>query len=214
MAFLALGAGFDTMGTTLTAVIIQVARNPQVKQKIQQELQAAKRDRRLAQPVPAYDECAALPYLQAALIESMRLHSSIGAVLERVVSIGGATFEGYDLPAGTTVGCNPRVVHRDKEVYGADASIFNPDRYINASDEKKREMEATSLRWGGGVRKCPGDKLATVAMMKFLAVFFSEFNVDLLRKDEIDELGFGGREEELSFATTKWRGTWMTLRRL
>lgn len=122
MAFLTLGAGFDTMGTTLTALIIQIARNPRVKQRVQQELQAAKRNGLLTQPIPTYDECATLPYLQAALNESMRLHSSIGAVLERVVPIGGATFEGYDLPVGTTVGCNPRVIHHDEEVYGAEGA--------------------------------------------------------------------------------------------
>ncbi|CZR66373.1 uncharacterized protein PAC_16274 [Phialocephala subalpina] len=214
MAYLVLNAGFDTMGSTLTALIIQVARNPRVKEKIQQELLAAKQAGKLTSPIPTYDECAALPYLTATAVESMRLHASIGFVLERVVPDGGVTFEGRFLPAGTKVGCNPRVIHRDKGIYGADADVFNPDRYLNASAEQKREMEAVSLRWGGGIRKCPGDKMAMVAMAKFMTVFFGEFDVELLEEPELKKLGLDGQEEEISFATTKWKGAWMKLTKL
>jgi cytochrome P450 len=144
----------------------------------------------------------------------MRLHASIGFALERVVPTGGAKFEGHFLPAGTKVGCNPRVIHRDEGVYGADAAVFNPDRYLNASAEQKREMEAVSLRWGGGIRKCPGEKMALVAMAKFMTVFFNEFDVELLEEPELKNLGLDGQEEEVSFATTKWKGTWMKLTKL
>jgi hypothetical protein len=50
--------------------------------------------------------------------------------------------------------------------------------------EKRREMESVSMQWDGGIRKCPEDKMAWVAISKFLTAFHLEFNVELL--DEVE----------------------------
>jgi hypothetical protein len=70
-------------------VINLVIRRPKVKQRIQKELDDAKRKGLLSCPFPTYDECVALPYLQATAIGSISFHPSIGTVLERVVLRGG-----------------------------------------------------------------------------------------------------------------------------
>jgi cytochrome P450 len=134
-------------------VINIVVRKPDAKERIQKELDDAKRKGLLSYPFPTYDECVALPYLQATATESMRLHSSTGTVLERVVHRGGPVFEGFYLPAGTKVGCHPRVIHRDEDVYGPDVGSFNPDRFLGGGAEERREMEARSMRCGGGTKK-------------------------------------------------------------
>jgi hypothetical protein len=92
-------------------VINLVIRRPKVKQRIQKELDDAKRKGLLSYPFPTYDECVALPYLQATAIESISFHPSIGPVLGRVVLRGGANFERFYLSAGTKVGYNPMVIH-------------------------------------------------------------------------------------------------------
>jgi hypothetical protein len=89
-------------------VINLVVLRPDVKQRVQKELDDAKRKGLLSPPFPTYDECVALPYLQATAIESMRLHPSTSAVLERVVHRGGPELEGFYLPArAAKVGYNP-----------------------------------------------------------------------------------------------------------
>ncbi|KAJ4396391.1 hypothetical protein N0V93_000610 [Gnomoniopsis smithogilvyi] len=213
MANLALTAGIDSNATIISSVINLVARHPSVATKIQEELDTAAQQGLLSGPVPTYDECAALPYLQATMNETMRLHPSISIVLERLVPSGGVNFEGFHLPAGTKVGCNPRVVHRNEELFGPEASRFDPGRWLSGSEEKVREMEATSLKWGGGIRVCPGDKLSWVIMSKFLTIFFLKFSVHLLDMDELKALGVNDVDGEVSMGTTKWRGTYMRLQR-
>jgi hypothetical protein len=50
--------------------------------------------------------------------------------------------------------------------------------------EKRRKTESVSMRWDGGIRKCPEDKMAWVTISKFLTAFYLEFNVELL--DEVE----------------------------
>jgi hypothetical protein len=43
------------------------------------------------------------------------------------------------------VGINPWVVAQDKEVYGADAGVFRPERWSEASPMQLRFMERSFL---------------------------------------------------------------------
>jgi hypothetical protein len=54
----------------------------------------------------------ALPFLNAIVLEGLRLVDTIGSYQRRVVPLGGCTIEGFYLPAGVSLGCGPRV--RDK----------------------------------------------------------------------------------------------------
>jgi len=40
------------------------------------------------------------------------------------------------LAPGTVVGCAAWVVHQNKEVFGEDADVFRPDRYLDATPEE------------------------------------------------------------------------------
>jgi cytochrome P450 len=66
-------------------------------------------------------------------------------LLERIVPVGGATFDGVFLPGGTIVGMNPWVVTRDRNVYGEDATEFRPERWIEASPAELKLMERNFL---------------------------------------------------------------------
>lgn len=77
--------------------------------------------------------------------EALRLHPSVGFPLDRVVPAGGADICGKHVPAGTFVGINGFVVHRDRGVYGDDALAFRPERWLEATPEKLRLMERTFI---------------------------------------------------------------------
>ena len=66
---------------------------------------------------------------------------AIGIPLERIVPDGGIQICGKYFKSGTVLGVNAWVVHRDKEVYGADAAFWRPWRWVEADESKRREME-------------------------------------------------------------------------
>lgn len=102
-----------------------------VFKRVQAEIDAAK----LAMP-PSYNNVSKLPYLDAVIREAMRMHYLFPTTLEREVSARGFTLpDGRVLPAGSIVGSSGITVHFDKTVHGADADVFNPDRWLQASSE-------------------------------------------------------------------------------
>lgn len=83
----------------------------------------------LGNPVK-YHEAAKLSYLTACCKEGMRLHPSVGLTLPRLVPTGGKEICGDFFPAGTRVGINAAVLHRDKTIFGSDADKFVPERWL------------------------------------------------------------------------------------
>lgn len=77
--------------------------------------------------------------------EALRCHPGVSYPLERLVPEGGAELCGVKLRAGTVVGINPVVAHHNADVYGSDAAIFRPERWLEADAERLKFMDRTLL---------------------------------------------------------------------
>lgn len=75
----------------------------------------------------------------------MRCHPGVSYPLERLVPVGDTELCGRKLLAGTVVGINPVVVHHNTEVYGPDAALFRPERWMEADPEHLKVMDRTLL---------------------------------------------------------------------
>ena len=127
-----------------------------------------------------FAESNKLKYLQACMKESMRMHPAVGLLLERVVPQGGATVAGGWLPEGTIVGVNPWVVAYDKSVYGTDADVYRPERWLEADKERLKLMERNFLAFGAGARTCLGKNISLLEMSKLVPQILREFRVELV----------------------------------
>ena len=78
---------------------------------------------------------------QATMKEAMRVHPGVGFPLERFVPPEGAEICGRTLPGGTNVSISAPVIHHNKEIYGQDANIFRPERWLEASCEELKAMD-------------------------------------------------------------------------
>ncbi|KAH7396370.1 cytochrome P450 [Pyrenochaeta sp. MPI-SDFR-AT-0127] len=158
-------AGVETIGITISTFLSFVISHPGCQEKIQIEVDEAKAAGMLSS-VPRLKEIESLPYLNACLSESRRLHPPFAHPLARVVPKGGVELEGHWIPAGTTVGVNPWVLGRDKSLYGEDADQFRPERWLEFSPEQLKIAEASSMFFGNGARSCPGQYLAEAIFTK------------------------------------------------
>lgn len=73
--------------------------------------------------------------------EAMRCHPGVSFPLERIIPEGGAVLCGVHLEAGTIVGINPAVIHHDKSIFGDDAAVFRPERWLQSSEEEVKIMD-------------------------------------------------------------------------
>lgn len=96
-----IGAGSDTTGITLTAIIYYLMKNPQCLQKLRVEIETAEQEGRFSSP-STFQEGQKLPYLQAVIKEALRLHPAVGQILARVVPEGGAELAGKFFPQGVS----------------------------------------------------------------------------------------------------------------
>lgn len=161
-------------------IIYHLLRDPLAQAKLRAELDAAD----LSFPA-SFSEIKDLPYLDAVIKEGLRIHPPVGNILERIVPAPGLVLrDGRVIAPGTIVGMNQWVVSRDKEVYGEDADIFRPERWLRGSNEtavayaaRLKMMKNGDLAFGGGNRICTGRHMASIEMFKFTATLFSRYDV-------------------------------------
>ncbi|POS79637.1 cytochrome P450 [Diaporthe helianthi] len=192
MAITNFGAGHETMTSTLTSAFAMLGAHPKVQQRVSREVadSAETRSDSGSGPLFAYDEMVRLRLTQASIREAQRLHPVIGMALPRRVPRGGPmVVHGLAIPPGTTVGCNPVSLHRSRDIFGDDADVFRPERWLGGGDsdgdeeedmEKKiRAMERYNLIWGGGARTCPGRHLAEMVVSKIVPALVANFEVEV-----------------------------------
>ena len=97
-----LAAGSDTTGITLTAILYYLLKNPETLRKLREELDTASNDGRVSDPI-TFKEAQELPYLQAVIKESLRIHPAVGFTMPRVVPKGGTELMGRYFPGGVWI---------------------------------------------------------------------------------------------------------------
>ncbi|KAL9017999.1 MAG: hypothetical protein Q9185_004668 [Variospora sp. 1 TL-2023] len=168
-------AGADTTAIAINSVLYHLMRNPLAYQKLTAEIDTAVQDSALSIPI-AYAEAIKLPYLRACINEGMRLHPSVGLTMPRTVPPGGATISGYHFAAGYRVGINGAVIQYDQDVFGADADVFRPERWIEGDSAR---MQRTMIAFGAGTRTCIGKNISLSEIYKLVPHIIRQFRIRL-----------------------------------
>lgn len=174
-----IGAGADTTAGTLTYTLYFLSKNPAAKAALLQEIREYVQHGMLSS-IPKWQEVSKMPYLDAVLMESMRLLPIPAWGLDRVVPAGGTTISGVFIPEGTVVGCQIDAVHLDEDVFGKDSAVYRPERWLEASEDRRRQMNRSFLAFSAGKRVCTGIHIAWLEMKKTLPLLFLNFDVSLL----------------------------------
>ena len=103
-----IAAGSDTTSIALSSVIYYLMKHPPALEKLRRELDDAEAARLASRPI-TFKEAQGLPYLQAVIMETMRIHPAVGQPMTRIVPEGGATIGGYYFKAGVRI--RSRVLH-------------------------------------------------------------------------------------------------------
>lgn len=164
-------AGFETTASTLSFVTYYLALNPEIQDKLVEELDTAikKCDGKLT-----YEAIQGMKYLDNVISESMRLNPP-AIRLERISNEDyklGDT--GYTIPKGTIITVPAYAMHRDDK-YFPNAEKFDPDRFT--PEERAKRDPYTFMPFGAGPRNCVGMRFALVEMKVSLAYVLSHFRI-------------------------------------
>lgn len=141
--------GIDTTAIGILANLGYIIGNSRVQKKLQQELDQAYKSLGLDAEARdfTFKEVEKLPYLSAVITESTRLHPSIQYQLPRYVPPEGVQLGPYFIKKGTICGISPRSMNRSKEIFGPDADVFRPERWIAQclGDEERIKQQSLLL---------------------------------------------------------------------
>ncbi|KAJ4985203.1 cytochrome P450 [Stagonosporopsis vannaccii] len=126
---------------------------------------------------PRWKEVYMLPYLEAVIKETMRYFPPFAFGIDRVVPTGGAVISGIPIPAGAEVGAQVESLHRDFGVFGDDADTYRPERWLEASEERRSMMEKGFLGFSAGKRVCLGIHIAMLEIKKVIPLVLMNFDV-------------------------------------
>lgn len=171
-------AGSDTTAIAIRAVLYHLLKNPDKMQKVVREIDTAAAEGKLSQPISFKESTNHLPYMQAAIKEGIRIHPSVGLLLERHVPRGGAVICGKHIAEGTIVGINAWVTQHDQDVF-PNPDAFQPERWIDASEEELKIMEQSFFAFGAGTRTCIGRHIAVMEMAKIIPELLKTFEISL-----------------------------------
>ncbi|POR38486.1 Pisatin demethylase [Tolypocladium paradoxum] len=170
-------AGSDTTATAIRATMLHIMSNARVLNKLRAEI----KEFNPTWPVITDAEARTMPYLQAVIKEGLRMFPPVAGLMAKEVPQGGDTFKGVFLPGGTRIGYCAWGVVRYPDVWGEDAHEFRPERWIEASPEKIREMDGTvELVFGYGRWQCLGRNVAFMELNKVFVELLRRFDLSLV----------------------------------
>lgn len=129
-----------------------------------------------------------LPYLQAVVKETFRLHPVVPFLLPRKAE-EDVEIKGYIIPKGAQVLVNAWAIGRDPSLW-ENANAFMPERFLGSDiDVKGRNFEL--IPFGGGRRICPGMPLAIRMLHLMLGSLIHNFDWKLEGEDKNLDDKFG-----------------------
>lgn len=171
-------AGSDTSSTALAATLRFLALNPKIQERLAEQLHDQFGS---VEEIDSAAKLSHVPLLRACIDEAMRLAPPVPGLLPRL-TLAPSTIDGYEVPAGATIGTSIYSVHRNPHnVQNPDE--YNPDRWLDA--ESATLARAAFTPFSVGQRACIGRQLAyveldlsvarTVFMYRFDTLNFGEY---------------------------------------
>ncbi|XP_014495586.1 cytochrome P450 76A2 [Vigna radiata var. radiata] len=164
-------AGSETTSSTIEWTMMELLRNPEWLEKVKSELdRVVGRERKFEE-----SDIDNLPYLQAVIKETLRLHPPIPFLVPRK-AIENTKFMGYDIPKDTQVLVNAWAIGRDPSVWEQPLE-FKPQRFVD--DCKNIDYKGTNfglIPFGSGRRMCAGVPLAHRILHLVLGSLLHEFD--------------------------------------
>ncbi|KAF7806249.1 flavonoid 3'-monooxygenase [Senna tora] len=169
-------AGTDTSASTIEWAIAELIRHPRILAQVQQELDSVVgRDRLVSE-----SDLPKLPYFQAFVKETFRLHPATPLSLPRVAAESCEIY-GYHIPKGATLLMNVWAIGRDPKEW-SDPLEFKPERFLPGGEKADVDVRGNDFEvipFGAGRRICAGMTLGIRMVQLLTATLAHAFDWDL-----------------------------------
>ncbi|KAI6117793.1 cytochrome P450 [Pisolithus thermaeus] len=182
-------AGYESTSITMTWALLELARNPDIQSKLREELLAFGEE-------PTYDQQQhSLPYLDAVVHETLRVHPAVTDLFrvaaeddviplsEPVTTQSGKVVNSISVARGTQIGIPISCINRSTEIWGADAKVFRPERWLEEDGIPKKAQDIQAYRhlltFVDGPKTCLGKNFAVAEFKAVMSVLVKDFVFEL-----------------------------------
>ncbi|KAF7290074.1 PseudoU-synth-2 domain-containing protein [Mycena chlorophos] len=190
-------AGHETSANTFAWAVLELARHPDVQSRLRSEIRRAEAGI-AARPGSEYafttGDIDAMPYFNAVVKEVLRMHpvsfvnfrqsaeDDVLPLSRPLTLASGEVVTELPIPKGMKVILSIAAYNRNKDVFGEDAHVFNPERWLDGSMRKPEAPVGTYanlLTFAGGLRTCIGWRFALLELQAFLIELVGTFEFGL-----------------------------------
>ncbi|KAI9292044.1 cytochrome P450 [Neoconidiobolus thromboides FSU 785] len=178
-----LSGGTDTTSHSLTWIFYLLTKNPDVYQKVKEEIVTMFPNKESITYSKCKTECH---YLNAVIHEGLRIFPVVGGTPTRLVPSGGKVIDGYYMPGKTVVGVCFNVLH-NLPTQWEKPEVFDPQRWLLNGKFKTNNNFSPFLI---GPRACVGRTLAWMELYLVSANLIRNFTFDRNGEKDIDHKCF------------------------
>lgn len=175
--------GFDTVSTAAMFMAYELVRNPEVQQKLYEEVQQTSEELK-GKPI-TYDELQKMKYMDMVVSETLRmwpLAPGIDRLCVRDYTVDDGQGLRFTIDKGTCVWFPAAGLHFDPQ-YFPNPEKFDPERF---NDENKRGINLGAyLPFGIGPRNCVGSRFALMEVKAFMYFVLLKFSFERGEKTQI-----------------------------
>jgi len=101
------------------------------------------------------------------IYEGLRINIPFSGLVSKEVPPEGDTINGQFIPGGTRIGQNFLAVQRSKDIFGDDADLFRPERWLDIDEAQSTQWRHhVELVFGSGRWGCSGKPVAFIELNK------------------------------------------------
>ena len=169
-------AGEETSSTSLQWLTYELAKHPHIQEKAREEIKHA-----LQNDKPSYESFEKLTYVNAVIMENLRYHSPVTAVVK--VAKKDMTLGKFIIPKGTFIPTNLFLANNSEDNWPG-ANEFNPDRFLDEELRAKCQHDFTFIPFSMGYRKCIGYKFAEIEIFCVIVRLLQHYRFELVNKED------------------------------
>lgn len=180
--------GYETSGSTLFFCLYELAKNPDIQRKVQQEIDEA--FKALEHDEVNYEVINSLKYLDCCIDETLRKYPLLQVLTRKCTKNYNVSESDRGphlvVPKGTLAYIPLLGLQRDPEIF-ENPLQFKPERFLNSPTGGGQSKGLFYLPFGGGPRACIGMRVGKLATQMGLALMLSNFNFELVDKSLVDK---------------------------
>jgi cytochrome P450 len=182
-----LSAGHESTAATFEWAMYELGQRSEMQQRLRAEIRASAASMETVEA----SHLEKLPYLNAVCCEALRFYPFTPMVIK--VAERDTTILGERIPKGTLVNYIPAATNHDKELWGPDADVFNPERWMVPGQAKSGGATSNyaMLTFSAGSRNCLGHAFARAELYCLVAAVVGRFDITLANPDTAGELAAG-----------------------